>query len=118
MPQGACSVASCLGGRKRGGEEEVGDGEDGAARIAAFRPVGEELFGGRPGGVISGSSSSSRAAASSVCSPSRRKPPGSARWSLKGSIPRLTTRAWSVWSMTVRATMSTATGMVRGEVMV
>ena len=44
MPQGACSVASCLGGRKRGGEEEVGDGEDGAARIAAFRPVGEELF--------------------------------------------------------------------------
>ena len=44
MPQGACSVASCLGGRKRGGEEEVGDGEDGAARIAAFRSVGEELF--------------------------------------------------------------------------
>ena len=33
-----------MGGRKRGGEEEVGDGEDGAARIAAFRPVGEELF--------------------------------------------------------------------------
>ena len=44
MPQGARGVASCLGGRKRGGEEEVGDGEDGAARIAAFRPVGEELF--------------------------------------------------------------------------
>ena len=44
MPQGACSVASSLSGRKRWGEEEVGDGEDGAARIAAFRPVGEELF--------------------------------------------------------------------------
>ena len=44
VPQGSRGVASCLGGRERGGEEEVGDGEDGAARIAAFRTVGEELF--------------------------------------------------------------------------
>ena len=93
MPQGTRGVTSRFGWRERGGEEEVGDGENWPARVAAFRSVGTQLFEMSWG--------------------------RNARFFLKkGSIPRRTTRAWSVWSMTVRATMSTATGMVRGEVMV
>ena len=44
MPEDSRSVAARVSGGERGGEEEVGDGEDRASRVSSNGSVGAQLF--------------------------------------------------------------------------